>query len=357
MSNPNSMNTFPNGKYGPYGHNDNNQGRQRVPSNMFPENGGMQGNQFGRFNQLSTNTQDMMKNLPSMSNFNKAFQPNAPMIEPHDYVNHNQLTHNNVGDIVLDEHVVEYRINIDSLDRGISVYNNPFCFTVKFNPPSDSIIKTKVPIDPYNKSKGTKIEETVIKGPPKPHISKEFKNVKYIKLDSIILPQYSGIIEEDGEYVFDKDTLLVDDRFVVLRIKELDDDRGFRVFDTGDGSLRIDSSGDFHSYPKPFGLIFPDKLLGRCYYTGTPYHASKIYRNSSLGNITQLTIELYDSCGKKLSFDNLFKEVQLEECRQEGEPIPLSDIRHPLNKKIQVHLSLIIGVVESQVNTNTKFEH
>jgi len=357
MNNPNSMNTFPNGRYGPYGYNDNNQNRKRVPSNMYPPNGGMHGNQFGRYNQLSTNTQQLMNNLPSMTNFNKAYQPNAPMIEQLDYRNQNQLIHNNVGDIVLDEHIVEYRINIDSLDRDPLFYNDPFCFTVKFNPPSSSTIRTEVPIDSKNKSKGTRFESTVMRGPPKPHISKEFKNVKYVKLDSVVLPQYSNIIEdEDGEYILDPDSRLIDDRFVVLRIKELDDDKGLKIYDTGEGSLRYDDEDGSHPYPKPFGLIFPDKLLGRVYYTGTPYHSSKIYRNSDLGNINQLTIQFYDSCGKKLKFDNLFSDIDIEKCKQDGDHIPLSDVRHPLNKKIQVHLSFIIGVVESQVNTNTKFE-
>jgi hypothetical protein len=341
--NNNPPNTFPNGRYGPYGHNNNNQGRQNVPSNMYPQNGGMQGSQFGRFNPISTNTQQMMNNTPSMTNFNKSFQPNAPMIERYDYKNQNEVIHNNIGDTVLDEHIVEYRINIDSLDRDISVYKNPFCFTVKFNPTSDST-------DKYDKSKK-------MHGTPKPHILKEFKNVKYVKLDSVILPQFSKTTKEDGEYVFDHDSLLIDDRFIALRIKEFDDSDGIRTFDTGDGSLRTDEDGNTHSYPKPFGLIFPDKLLGRCYYTGTPYHTSIINRNSTLQNITQMTIEFYDSCGKKIEYNDLLDVGQLENCQDYDDgQVPLSDLRHPLNKKIQVHLSFIIGVVEPQQNTNTKFE-
>jgi hypothetical protein len=38
-------------------------------------------------------------------------------------------------------------------------------------------------------------------------------------------------------------------------------------------------------------------------------------------------------------------------------PISTSDIRHPLNRRLQVHVSFIIGVIESQINTNTKFEN
>ena len=228
-NNSNSMNTFPNGRYGPFGYNDNNQNRHKVPSNTYPPHGGMKGNEMGRFNPLTTNTQQLLQTLPSMSNFQKAYNQNVPLIEPYNYTNQNELLHNNIGEIVLDEHIVEYRINIDSIDRDISIYNDPFNFTVKFNPPAKSIIRTEVLIDPCNRSKGTRIEESLMEGPPRPHINREFKNVKYIKLDSIILPQHHGIVKGTNGYEFDKDKFLVDDRFIVLRIKELDDDRDVLV--------------------------------------------------------------------------------------------------------------------------------
>ena len=349
-NNPNnSMNGFPTGNYPPYGFNDNNFNRKRVPSNMHPPHGGMSGNPFDNFTQLSTNTQMLMNNHPSMSNFNSAFNRHDPMIEPLDYGNKNDMLHNNVGGMVLDEHVVEYRINIDSLDRNIKVYPNPFCFTVKFNPPSSGIVRTEV----LKNGVSTAVND-FFEGPPKPHIHKEFRNVKYIKLDSIVLPQYSNIVETSTGIEFDKDSLLIDDRYVALVIDELESNR---ILCTSDGSLREDpDTGKVVSPPCPFALIFPDKLLGRNYYTGTPYYGSIIYKNSLLGNISSLTIQLTDSCGVPLKFDGLFTNRELEKAEEEGNPIPTSDMRHPLNKKLQVHVSFIIGVVESQINTNTKFE-
>jgi len=75
----------------------------------------------------------------------------------------------------------------------------------------------------------------------------------------------------------------------------------------------------------------------------------KTYKSSTLGNISKLTIELFDSCGEPIRFNDL-----IDVCK-EGCPDPV-DIRHPFNNKIQTFLSMTIGVVESQVNTNTKFE-
>jgi len=290
-----------------------------------------------------------MNKHPSMSNFGKAFQQNQPMIESLDYSNQNDMLHNNIADNLLDEHVVEYRINIDSLDRDIRTYPNPFNFTVKFNPPSSGAVRTEV----IKKGKLVPVTD-YLEGPPRPHINKEFRNVKYIKLDNIILPQYSNIVEEDDEFKFDKDNFLVDDRYVSLVIEELDCNR---VFCTSDGGVRTDpDTGTMTTPPRPFAHIFPDRLLGKYFYTGTPFYGSKIYKNSLLGNIRALTIQFYNSCGTLLKFDNLYTAKELKDAKNNGEPIPVTDIRHPLNKNFQIHLSFIVGVVESQINTNTKFE-
>ena len=349
----NSLNTFPNGPYPPYGYNDNNFNRQRFPSNIYPPNGGNRGNPFGRYNPLSTNQKKLIDTIPSMSNFQKAYQqPNHPVIETINYANQNKLLHNNISENVLDEHIVEYYIDIDSLDRDIGAYPNPFNFIVKFNPPSGSRVRTE-----RIKHGVLKPVNDFLQGPPKPHINKEFKNVKYIKLDTIVLPQFSNIIEnneEEGSYKYDPDSLLITDRFVSLVIDELDCNRRFS---TGDGGCRLDDDGKPIHPDRQFAIILPDKLLGLSSYVGTPYNGgSKIFKNSLLGNIKTLTVSFQDSCGKKLKFDNLYTERELCDAEAKGTPIPLTDIRHPLNKKNQVFVSLVFGVVESQINTNTKFE-
>lgn len=361
----NSQNNFPNAQYPPYGFNDNNFNRQKFPSNVYPEHGipnQLNGNPFGRFNPVTTNTLHQMKQN-SMSNFDKSFEKHDPIVEKINYTNQKNVLYNNIADNVLDEIITEYRINIDSLDRDIKVYPDPFCFTVKFNPPSSGTLRT----ESYKHGKFIAIND-FFSGPPKPHIGKEFRNVKYVKLENIVLPQFSDIIEEDvsdtdtsdsdgnaqnGKYILDPDSFLINDRFVALVIKELDINR---TCSTLDDSVRLDTeTGKLITPPKPFGLIFPDKLLGRVYYLGTPYYASTIYNNSNLGHLNQMTIQFYDSCGTPLKFNNLYTFEELVKAEQSGRPIPMSDIRHPLNKKIQVHLSFVVGVVESQINTNTKF--
>lgn len=341
------LNTFPNGNFPPFGYNDNNFNRNNFPSNLFPPNGGLKGNPNSNYNYLSTNSQNNLKN--NTNKFDKAYRQHDPIIESIDYTNNKKLLYNNISENVLDEHIVEYRINIDSLDRDVNVYHSPFNFTVKFNPPSGGKVRTEV----LEKGSLKTVNDT-FEGPPKPHINKEFRNVKYIKLDNIILPQYSSIMLDDRDYDVDPSSNLVDDRFISLVIKELDCNR---VFCTADGSFRTDpDTGAMVTPPRPFAHIFPDKLLGRIYYTGTPYYGSKVYKSSLLGNINSLTIQLYNSCGTPLKFDNFLTAQQLHKAKCNNEEVDQSDIRHPLNKNFQIHLSFIVGVVESQINNHTKFE-
>jgi hypothetical protein len=345
------MNTFPSSNYPPFGYNDNNFNRKRFPSNVYPKRHiGITGNPNNHFNPLTTNEQKLM-NDNSMTNFNQAYSNRQTIIEPINYINQNNLIHNNIADNVLDEHIVEYRINIDSLDRDIRAYPNPFNFKVKFNPPSSGVVRSEV----IKKGK-LESENRFVSGPPRPHINKEFKNVKYVKLDNVILPQFSNILIEDDDVDFDPASFLVYDRYIALVIKELDCNR---IFCTSDGNLRVNpDTNEMVTPPKPFAHIFPDKLLGRHYYTGTPYYGSKIFKNSLLGNINSMTIQLYNSCGNLLKYDNQLSYDELKPDGDKGQDIiPPSDLRHPLNKYTQIHLSFIVGVVESQINTNTKFEY
>lgn len=312
---------------GPFGYNDNNQGRQNVPSNIVPN---MQGNPFGRYNPITTNSIRSTQQF----NFNKSFIPNEQVIEPIDYRNQNNLMHNNVGENVLNESVIEYKMNIDSLDRDIKTYLDPFNYVVKFNIPSSVSATATGPL-----------------------INKDFRNVKYIKLDSIVLPQYSNIMycPKEKKYILAPDSYLPDDRFVTLQITELTDDN--KVYSTSDNGFRINPhTGESVIPPKPFGIIYPDTKLGKYYYTGTPYNSNTIYKSTELANIKRLSIRFYDSFGIPLHYDKLFTFDQLNEAYADGEPIPITDVRHPYNKNIQNHMTFIVGVVEGHINNNTKFE-
>ena len=340
---------FPTNKYGPFGYNDNNLNRQHIPSNVYPPQKGLSGSGFGNYQPLTTNQMRYMNGNISHSDFNQAFQQPNPLIERMDYTNKNNLIHNNVGHKVLDEHIVEYRINIDSLDRDIRIYPNPFKFTVKFNPPAGGTVRHS------NIKQGKHISRRErFTGPPQPHINKEFKNVKYIKLDNIILPQRAKIIKDNDKFILDPTSNLTNDRFVMLVIDEINPHT--RTYCTYDGGERIDPiTGKTFTPPCPFAHILTKNIIGENFFFGEPYYGSLIFINSQLGNINTLSIKLCDSNGILLDFENLFTFEDLEEAKNNGTPIPITDIRHPLNPKLQNHISFIIGVVEAQQNTDTKF--
>lgn len=327
---------FPQSLHGPVGRNDNNL------KNKYPPQSENTGNYNGRFN----------PNTPQpFSNFNDSYNQPQPIIEKINYANKNNVLHNNIADNVLDEHITEYRVYVDSTDRDIKVYPSPYHFTVKFNSCGTSTVQHEKPVDPKNKNKGTKIVTTKFNGGPSPLINKDFRNVKFIRLENVILPQCYKILDHK---TFDPDCNHTNERYVTVAIKELNNERSYS---TSDNVTRIDSNNKCYTPPIPFAYILPDKYLGVNYYSGATYYGNKIYKNSLLGNITQLTIDFYDSVGLPIYNDNMFTYEDLQEYEKEhGHPLPITDLRHPLNKNTQVNLFFIIGVVESQINTLTKFE-
>jgi hypothetical protein len=285
-------------------------------TNMMPNQNWTSGNPNNNFRPQSTNQQNI--NKEQWVNFNKGFRESKPIIDPINYQNKNNLIHNNVGDYVLDEHIVEYRIMIDSIDRDVSKFKNPFKYVVKFNPSSDQTINLKN-------------GKTRFKGDHGPSILRSFKNVKYVKLDNLILPQHHKIVESTPDnWEIDTSESLNDDRFIILSIDELDNTQTYST----------------NNHSDAFGIIIAGKCFGDKYFKGNPYNSQKYYKNSSLGNIDKLTIEFKDSFGEPLVIDNL--DTQIED---------KNDPRNPLFKQHQNHMSLIIGVVESQINTNTKFDN
>lgn len=280
-------------------------------------------------------------NHSNFTKFNNAFNVNSPLIHKIDHSNNDMLLHNNVGSNVLGENVVEYKIIIDSLDRDIKIYPDPFSFIVKFGQSGNNIMKSKSNRD------GIKMAP-----PPTPYINREFKNVLFIKLETVILPHNCNVVFENDCYVHSNS--LLDDRYVNLIIDNLEPNT---IFTTSDNSSREDPfTGKIIVPPTPFAIILPDKLISRYHYSGTPYYGSKSFRASQLGNISQLNIKFTTSQGFPLKFNNLYSYNDLLIAENAGKAIPLTDIRHPLNIKNQISMSFIIGVVECQIQTNTKFE-
>ena len=153
------------------------------------------GNPFGNFNPITTNNMPLNNGL---NNFNSAFQVNAPFIEKQDFRNKNTFLHNNINENLLLEQIIEYNLNIDSKDRSLTAYPNPFDFTVTFGG-HGQVIENKITLKKKSSDLGaineSKFENKKItyEGTPGPIINKKFKNVKYLRIDYLILPKTNVI--------------------------------------------------------------------------------------------------------------------------------------------------------------------
>lgn len=107
------------------------------------------------------------------NNFNQAFKPNEPIIERTNFINQNNMIHNNMKEHILKQDIIEYNIDIDSITRNQTIYPNPFDYNVSFTT-SSTTLKTKNHFLVFDNS---------------PNISRTFKNVKYIRVNCVNLPK------------------------------------------------------------------------------------------------------------------------------------------------------------------------
>jgi hypothetical protein len=261
-----------------------------------------------------SNTWDQFKSSttlnPSVSNnkYYDAYKKGETFLTKPDTSNPGTLWHNNMGKNVLDEHIVEYKIMVDSKDRDITKYPNPYSYKVTFNP---------------------------ISGETDPVIDLKKKNIKYIKLETICMPQFSQIKEDPdnpGYWIYDVDSARLTDRYTIFDVKE------FHNLKSEGAKARATNL----TLEKSFGTITMDKLLGTKFFTGNPF-CSKIFTDDNLYDLNSMTIKFYDSFGDQLSYTGLDTSVSED------------DVRHPLHKYSQNSFTLLIGVVEAQLNTNVNF--
>jgi hypothetical protein len=298
------------------------------PNVLHPNPRSRQNNPNGNFTQI---TYQMDKNS-QFHNFDKAFQSNEPLIERQNFRNQNNMLHNNVHENIQSEYITNYTIDIDSNDRNTTSYPNPFKYTVFFAPVTKGIENREEWIDPMDHSKGRKNVKIVYNGPPAPYIKTAFKNLKYIRVDNVILPKYHEITEVSGEWILDTTKDLSQDRYVVMKFTNIESRYNLST------NPIVESSGI---------KLIPNTIptFGNFYYA-IPANSNNIVKTfpmSSLGNLDRLYVEFYDSAGNLLKYNNLDSEQ------------PIDDVRNPGNVNLQNNITLIYGVVENELATEIKF--
>lgn len=314
------------------------------------------------FNVSSNTNTAFNENLTDYSqyNINKGFSTNKPIqLMPSNENKHTTL-YDNLNDNLLRESLKEYRLNIDSSDRNIELYPDPFNYVIHLGPVSNSginatsISKTSIKQElkslgkknKKNKSDNSNIHEEIFSNEIKdvfnnkiflfdnpdaikkytinleksfnPYIIRDFDNISWIKLDCAVVPKYNSICINSqwdycrkhthkkkfirDEYDRQKDYILLNQRYIPNDTNDYNPlgDRFIQIFIKELQSLR--NFGTNAITDKSFILIY-DKTLGALYLKLIPYSASKFYKDSLLGNLTRLSIQFYDSWGNPLKIN------------------------------------------------------
>lgn len=285
----------------------------------------------------------------NQGNFQTAFKASQPVpvfgydpkgiFDNYNFKNKNDILHNNLKKIILNEEIREYSVMIDSKDRNYQVYPDPFTYDVKFNP-----LPTK-----KEKMNG----KNVIYEESAPIINDSLSNVRYIKLETIILPLYTEIklvdeVNEDDEIIktwkVDTTKLLSDNLYNVLSIGEFND-------------INYRSTNDVLS--DSFATIYYDKKISNTHFLGCSKNGIKIFPQDQLAKIDKLKITFMNPYGKSICCKHVDKRIMSNlECTcdettdDENNDCFEHNLFHPLNPIFQHHLHFKIGVLESRLNKN-----
>ena len=290
-----------------------------------------------------------LENLRDFSQFNieKTFEKHQPIEKMLDTKYKQDTIYNNLNDNLLKEALFDIRINIDSIDRDVQIYPDPFNYVINFGPVVNSGINASVSrsnlkqeLKSVNKKnrpikkleiKEVKEEIFIFKSPElikeytinlintnNPYINRDFDNIKFIRLDAGVIPKYNSVqinscwdfcrkkshqrnfIRDDYDRMKDyvilnyryipDDTEVytpIGDRFIQIYIKELNNNYSYGTNPITD---------------QAFILIY-DKNLGALYFRCIPYSAVLINKDSLLGNIRKLSIQFFDSWGNPITLN------------------------------------------------------
>lgn len=276
-------------------------------------------------------------------------EPVHPLIDRPDYTNKNEILHNNIHEKVFTESVYEYKIHISSADRNMTFDGN---VDTTYSP---SPFKMKIMFGSGNQT---------------PKIERKFENIKYISLDSLILPRTIEIDTTNAStsYLYPAETkyrlptsmsapapaptantmnILENRRSLFVRIVNLSSYTKFL------GSSPLLDKNTFEI------VMDYDTGFDNCVWK--PLHNSRIiYPNSNLGQLTELTLELLDEYGKQLqlydgdgnnillvSTANLNNETY-NKYVSSGSGARTIDYT---NNVTQVWYNFTVGVTECEINT------
>jgi hypothetical protein len=340
------------------------------------------------------------KNSFDGAQFNQAFKNQATLIPPRDTKNYGNTIINNIGENVVNEVITEYTIHIDSSDRDINAYPNPYQFTVSIGGAGSSVITQSQYVNQNNQSV-LAFANVAYTGAPGPRIDVPFRNVKYIKLKYVSLPRIitykytedstTGKISYDRESLTaSKSTILGNYRYLIMRIKEIANDNFYSTdaniknncFILYRDSNYYDAISDLWIATQPVKIFYDDDLknLSRMTIeifippTSTQQPASTQIEPQTNARISLGIQQEYNTkFGYPLPQDSnliFFTLLRREETGTTFEPMPVSDVNgtsklpdktsasnfyEKFGMDVQTSMEFEIGVCENQINTGKNY--
>ena len=97
------------------------------------------------FDRADTNSSHLENQINfSQYSIQKGFKSNEPIMFMPDTRNNHETLYDNLNDNLLKESLKEYRLNIDSIDRNVMLYPDPFNYVVHLGPVTNSGINSTV---------------------------------------------------------------------------------------------------------------------------------------------------------------------------------------------------------------------
>lgn len=281
-------------------------------------------------------SQPQMKNNNNFGNFNSAYNQQTPIIDKMTFESDHKLIHDNLGDQTKDNNLFETSINIYSLDRNLESYPSAFNFKVMFGQAQGKSER---------KSDGTSIKS---QSSPAPTIDRVFKQIKYVVVESIILPRSFSIDTSTSDphtYTMntDPDYNLENKGFLILNINELEQ------VDTFAGTGNLVKNTSF--------ILIPDQELGKNRYLWKPVKKSVVYKRQYMKEITSLTLQITDDQGNDITIvdengNNFYPQFNLLVSDPTTSVYP--NIKY-LNNVMQVMYNIIFGILCIDMNTDTTY--
>lgn len=246
--------------------------------------------------------------LGNPNSFQNNFNLNHSIIEQQQNNNLHNTMHDNLHDNIKNEFIKEYQITVDSNDRNILTYPNQFAFRLSMG--SNSAVE--------------------------PVINRNFRNVKYVKIDSIILPTKSDLTDDD-----DNEITTINERFIMLKLNGINQTSQL-------GTNTNTNSASIIMYPKK--IYANDKFV-----IFKPVNkVSNIINidDNNLINLNNIEFNLLDGKYEQIDWVKM-KLKETETMEEEERKKEVEKYMTDISKQIIINLR--VGVVENKLNTEVNY--